>query len=96
MSTKQNRPFRKGVGCQACHNSGFKGRAGIYAVMEVEAQIRQLIHKAAPTHTLRDKLRQQKVMTLREEGVQLALEGRSSLEEVLAVTHSEDMAAEEE
>jgi len=82
--------FRKGAGCKECHNSGCRGRAGIYAVMEVTPELRRMIHHAAPTHEIRDVLRQQGVLTLREEGVRLALDGKTCLEEVLAVTHSED------
>ena len=93
LSDKPGRPFRKGAGCKDCHNSGFRGRAGIYAVMEVTADLRRLIHRAAPTHELRDALRKKGVLTLREEGVLLALDGKTSLEEVLAVTHSEDTSS---
>jgi len=67
-----------------------RGRAGIYSVMEVTPVLRQLIHRAAPTHELHAELRKQGVPTLREEGVLLALDGRSSLEEILTVTHSQD------
>lgn len=88
--------FQRGVGCKQCHNSGFRGRAGIYAVMEVVPEIRKRIHHAAPTHQLRAMLSQQKVLTLRQEGVLLALEGKTSLEEVLNVTHSEDVAQDVE
>ncbi len=89
-----NRPdliFRKGVGCKACHNSGFKGRAGIYAVMEVTPDLRPLIHHGAASHELKAHLHQRGVLSLRQEGTHLALDGRTSLEEVLAVTHSEDV-----
>jgi type IV pilus assembly protein PilB len=88
--------FQRGVGCKQCHNSGFRGRAGIYAVMEVVPEIRKRIHHAAPTHQLKAVLSQQRVLTLRQEGVLLALEGKTSLEEVLNVTHSEDVAQEME
>jgi type IV pilus assembly protein PilB len=94
LTERPTRPFRKGAGCKECRNSGYRGRAGIYAVMEVTADLRRLIHRAAPTHELRDALRRKGVLTLREEGVLLALEGKTSLEEVLAVTHSEDTACE--
>jgi len=83
-------PFRKGAGCKECHNSGFRGRAGIYAAMEVTVDLRPLIHAGVATHQLRDALRKKGVLTLREEGVLLALEGKTCLEEALAVTHSED------
>ncbi len=79
--------FTRGSGCQQCHNSGFRGRAGIYEVMEVTPAIRRMVHQAAPSHELRATLRQLGVLTLRQEGVQLAMRGKSSLEEVLGSTH---------
>ncbi|UCD48755.1 MAG: Flp pilus assembly complex ATPase component TadA [Phycisphaerales bacterium] len=94
LSSAPRRPFRRGDGCKDCHNSGFRGRAGIYAVMEVTPEIRRLIHKAAPTHELRQVLHNHGVLSLREEGVLLAQDGKSCLEEILAVTHSEDTAAD--
>jgi type IV pilus assembly protein PilB len=84
------RAFHKGAGCQQCHNSGFQGRTGIYEVMEVTPGMRRMIHRAAPTHELREKQRRRGVLDLRSEGVLIALEGRSSLEEVLRVTHSDE------
>ena len=90
LSDKPDAAFSKGVGCQECHNSGMRGRAGIYSVMEVTPVLRQLIHRAAPTYELHAELRKQGVPALREEGVLLALDGRSSLEEILTVTHSQD------
>ncbi len=95
LADKPGRPFRKGAGCKECHNSGFRGRAGIYAVMEVTTEIRKLIHRAAPSHELRAVLRKSGVLTLREEGVLLALDGKTCLEEVLATTHSEDTNVDE-
>src|SRR3954452_2528372 len=90
LSDKTNKAFRKGAGCQQCHDSGFQGRFGIYEVMEVTPEIRRMIHKAEPTHALRAKFREQGGRTLREEGVLAATEGKSSLDEVLRVTHNED------
>ncbi len=94
LASKSRHTFRKGAGCKECHNSGCRGRAGIYAVMEVTPDLRRMIHHAAPTHEIRDALHQQGVLTLREEGVLLALDGKTCLEEVLAVTHSEDTSVE--
>jgi type IV pilus assembly protein PilB len=90
LQDKSGKVFRKGVGCQECHNSGSRGRAGIYSVMEVTPVIRRLIHRAAPMFELREVLRKNGIFTLREEGVLLALDGKSSLEEILTVTHSQD------
>lgn len=84
------RPFRKGAGCRQCHDSGFKGRLGIYEVMAVTPDLRRLVHLNAPTHELRAKLASSGFLSLREEGVLLALEGKTSLEEVLRVTRNEE------
>ena len=84
------RPFRKGAGCRQCHDSGFQGRAGVYEVMEVSAPLRRMVHLGAPTHELRECFRKQGGLSLREEGVLLALEGKTSLEEVLRVTHNDE------
>src|SRR4051794_4951779 len=90
LADKTNKAFRKGAGCQQCHDSGFQGRFGVYEVMEVGPELRRMVHQAAPSHELRQEFRRQGGHTLREEGVNKALEGMSSLEEILRVTHSED------
>lgn len=84
------RAFRKGRGCQQCHDTGCYGRSGIYQVMEVSPEMRRMIHRAAPTHEIRQKMCDLGGRTLRDEGVILALSGKSSLEEILRVTHSEE------
>jgi type IV pilus assembly protein PilB len=88
------RAFRKGSGCQQCHDSGFQGRFGIYEVLEITPEIRRMVHKAAPSHELRAEFKKMGGRTLRLEGVAAALEGRSSLEEVLRVTINEDAEAQ--
>ncbi len=94
LADRSGKAFRKGIGCAQCHNSGFQGRTGIYEVMEVTAALRRMIHRASSTHELRQKQRQEGALSLREEAVLLALDGRSPLEEVLRVTHSgEDESA---
>ena len=93
LAEQVGKAFYKGDGCQECHNSGFKGRIGIYEVMEVTSPVRRLIHRAAAAHELRDQLAKDGEQTLREEGVAIALEGKTSLEEVLRVTHDDDARA---
>jgi len=90
LADKVGRPFRKGGGCRQCHDTGFKGRLGIYEVMEVTPELRRLVHRGAATHEIRDRMRQHGVLTLREEGVELALAGKTTLDEVLRVTHNDD------
>jgi type IV pilus assembly protein PilB len=95
LPTNSGRAFSKGAGCQQCHNSGYMGRIGIYEVMEVTDPVRRLVHRGAPSHELRDRLMQIGYRTLRDQGVQLALNGRTSLEEVLRATHLEDESPDE-
>jgi type IV pilus assembly protein PilB len=86
----EGRPFMHGAGCETCHNSGYRGRVGIYEVMEVAGNVRRKVHEAAPAHELRQELRRMGQLSLRQEAVDIALRGESSLEEVLTVTHSDD------
>jgi type IV pilus assembly protein PilB len=90
LTDQTSRAFRKGAGCPQCHDSGCKGRVGIYEVLEVTPELRRMVHRSAPTHELRDEARKNAFLTLREEGILVALAGKSSLEEVLSVTHNED------
>lgn len=89
IAEQAGRAFRKGAGCQQCHDSGFHGRIGIYELMEVTPLIRRMIHEGVPVHEIRDRVRQTGGLTLREEGVLLALNGKTSLEEILRVTHND-------
>jgi type IV pilus assembly protein PilB len=84
-----NRVFFKGEGCKQCHDSGFRGRAGIYEVLEVTDPIRQVIHSAENEEDIKQIARQYGWRPLRDEGLLLVEQERSTLEEVLRVTHAE-------
>jgi len=90
LTDKAGKTFRRGTGCQQCHNSGFQGRLGVYELLEVTPEIRGMIHASAAAHELREQHRKQGGLTLRDEGVLLALAGKTALEEVLRVTHNQD------
>ncbi len=94
LDPSEGRVFRKGAGCRQCHDSGFQGRVGVYEVMEVTSDLRRMIHHARPTHELREAMRRAGVATLRAAGVQLAITGRTNLEEVLRVTQNDDEPAQ--
>ncbi|MCC6428353.1 MAG: type II/IV secretion system protein [Phycisphaerales bacterium] len=91
LADKVGRPFRKGAGCRSCHDTGFKGRVGVYEVMEVTPELRRMIHLQKATHELREQMKRHGGLTLRDEGVLIALEGKTSLEEILRVTQSDDV-----
>ena len=77
------------VGCPACRHSGFVGRTGIYEVVELDNQVRQLIHERASEVEL-EKYVRRSMPSLRDDGVRLVLEGKTSLDEVLRVTREDE------
>ncbi|MBO6513499.1 MAG: Flp pilus assembly complex ATPase component TadA [Phycisphaerales bacterium] len=91
LSHMAGRPFRKGAGCPNCHDTGCKGRMGIYEFMEVTPEIRRLIYAGAAKHEIRNLLKTQNQLSLREEGVKLAIAHHTSLEEILSVTKVDDV-----
>jgi type IV pilus assembly protein PilB len=92
LEPQANQVFRKGGGCAKCHDSGFLGRMGVYEVMEVTPAMRKVIHRGGAAHELRAIMKQNGNLTLRDEGVLVAIAGQSSLEEVLGITHTENDA----
>ncbi|MEO0513091.1 MAG: ATPase, T2SS/T4P/T4SS family [Planctomycetota bacterium] len=82
--------FRRGGGCSQCGASGFLGRVGVYEMMEITPALRQLVYDAAPTDQLRAELRRTGSKSLRTQAIGLAVHGRTSLEEALRVTRTDD------
>ena len=86
---RTNELFSKGEGCRACHNTGFKGRVGIYEVMLMDAEMKHLVNRGAPEQEIREYLAQSGWRTLREKALDVVERGESTLEEVLRVSRSE-------
>jgi type IV pilus assembly protein PilB len=76
----------KGKGCATCNNTGYKGRIGLYEVMEVNDDIRELILIGASSLELRKKAIEDGMITLRESGLQKVRAGVTTLEEVVRET----------
>ncbi|HUW81572.1 MAG TPA: ATPase, T2SS/T4P/T4SS family [Phycisphaerae bacterium] len=83
------RVFYRGGGCKKCHDSGFQGRTGIYEVVEMTDDLYKLIHDVADESEIKRYLLSQGFVPLREQGLTLIESGKSTLEEVLRVTHME-------
>jgi type IV pilus assembly protein PilB len=81
--------FMKGKGCTYCSKTGYRGRMGIYELMSMTSQIREMCFKGAPTQELRKVARKQGMRTLFEDGMIKALKGQTTLDEVLRITHAE-------
>ncbi len=76
----------KGRGCQTCNNTGYKGRIGLYEVMEITDEIRELIMIGASSLELRKKAVDDGMITLRQSGIHKIRAGVTSLEEVVRET----------
>ncbi|HEV7552167.1 MAG TPA: type IV-A pilus assembly ATPase PilB [Candidatus Angelobacter sp.] len=76
----------KGKGCPICNGTGYKGRAGLYEVMEVDDEVRELILIGASAVELKKKAIERGMITLRRSGLVKVKEGVTTLEEVARET----------
>lgn len=76
----------RGKGCGACRNTGYKGRVGLIEVLMLTPKIKTLILESSQEYKIRDQTRLEGMMTLRENGITLALEGITTIDEVVRVT----------
>ena len=76
----------KGKGCSTCNNTGYKGRIGLYEVMEITDEIRELILIGASALELRKKAIDDGMITLRESGLYKIRDGVTTIEEVVRET----------
>jgi type IV pilus assembly protein PilB len=80
------RNFRYGQGCNACNQTGYKGRKGIYELMQITDPLRDLINERAPAVTLKAKAIELGMVTLRQDGLRSIFAGQTTVEEVLKYT----------
>jgi type IV pilus assembly protein PilB len=74
------------VGCDACRNKGYKGRAGIFEIFQINDEVRFMINDRLGTLQLRQRARELGMRTMREDGVRKVLSGMTSAEEVISIT----------
>ena len=77
---------KKGSGCEKCNKTGYKGRVGLYEVMEITDELRELILVGASALELRRKAIEEGMITLRGSGLRKITEGVTTIEEVLRET----------
>jgi type IV pilus assembly protein PilB len=75
------------VGCDTCKGTGYKGRSGIYEVMPISDEMRQLIMRNANALELAEQAQKEGVKNLRQSGLLKVKQGLTSLEEIEAVTN---------
>jgi type IV pilus assembly protein PilB len=76
----------KGTGCEKCNNTGYKGRVGLYEVMDLTDDLRELVLVGASALELRRKSIEEGMITLRQSGLRKISEGVTTLDEVLRET----------
>jgi type IV pilus assembly protein PilB len=78
--------FYKGRGCEACNNTGYKNRIGVYEVMRMNDEIRELAAKGSTTAMIRFAAKQSGMVPLKDYSIRLVAQGLSTTEEVVRVT----------
>ena len=77
---------KRGTGCEVCNQTGYKGRVGLYEVMEVTEELRELILVGASGLELKRKAVEEGMITLRRSGLRKVMEGVTTIEEVARET----------
>ncbi len=78
--------FYKGKGCKDCSNTGYKGRIGIYEVLEVDKKIKDLVANKASSNGIEESAIQNGMTTMIQDGILKAISGLTTIEEVWRVT----------
>jgi type IV pilus assembly protein PilB len=86
----KGKKFAFGEGCDKCNNLGFKGRTGLYELMLINDDLRDMIGRGASTDQLREYNRTRGMVTLREDGLRKLFDGLTTLEEIVRETVLDD------
>lgn len=78
--------FYRAVGCERCGQEGYKGRVGIYEVIEISEELAEMVSARADSNAIEKKAREEGMMKMIEDGMIKALQGTTSIEEILRVT----------
>jgi len=87
----QGRTIYRGRGCRVCSNTGYKGRIGVFEMMEMTRQIREMTFRKEPTNVIREQARRSGMVTLQEDGLRKILAGITTIEEVMAHAQKEGL-----
>ncbi len=87
----EGKTIYKAVGCSVCKGTGYRGRKGIYELLVMDEQLRELAFRRATTQELRETAKSKGMFTLLEDGVRKILDGLTSIPEVLNVAKREDI-----
>ncbi|WP_367873025.1 GspE/PulE family protein [Luteolibacter sp. Populi] len=77
------------VGCEKCRGNGYRGRAGIFELFQIDDEVRHMINENLTSSQLRKRARELGMRTLRDDGIRKVLSGMTSADEVIHVTMSD-------
>lgn len=80
------RKFARGAGCNSCSNTGYKGRIGLFELMIIDDEMRNMILNNATADHLRDRAKEKGMVLLRDAGMKFLLEGVTTFDEVVRET----------
>ena len=80
----------KGRGCDKCNNTGYKGRLGIYEIIQITKDIRDLIDKNANEEEILNKANELGMKSIKQDAAYKVLDGQTTVEEMLRVTFISD------
>ncbi len=81
-----DKKFYRGAGCDNCNNTGYKGRIGLFELMILNDELREMIMTNATTDDLRNRAQAQGMITLRDYGMKFVLEGITTADELVRET----------
>ncbi|MFC1703893.1 GspE/PulE family protein [Candidatus Omnitrophota bacterium] len=91
LGIKEKVSFYRAKGCRRCNNTGYTGRIGIFELLEIDEGIRRMVEEKKSADQIKEKARAQGMVALREDGLQKASEGLTTVDEVLRVTEKMEM-----
>jgi type IV pilus assembly protein PilB len=86
LKDKKEIKLYRSKGCQACRNTGYKGRLGIFELFILDDEVKEMVMAKASSGEIKKKAVERGMKTLRDDGLEKVLEGKTTLEEVLRVT----------
>ncbi|OGC10935.1 hypothetical protein A3K48_00100 [candidate division WOR-1 bacterium RIFOXYA12_FULL_52_29] len=86
LEVNSGQTFFHGKGCKSCHNTGYEGRFGIYEILTMNDKIKDFVISKAASHEIKKAAIEGGMKTLREDGMEKAIAGKTTVDEVLRVT----------
>jgi type IV pilus assembly protein PilB len=81
-----DKTFYYGRGCETCNDTGYKGRSGIYELLAINDPVRTMINERTPAVIMRQRAIEMGMATIRDDGLRLIFEGKTTVEEVVRYT----------